>query len=75
MNKWLIMENKYNGDGPYLDHVNAKEVMQEIGKEEPDIIPIEWTGILLTGRYMAPWIKGILSKWVTYPLQCPIHCN
>ena len=35
------MENKYNGDGPYLGRVNAEEIMQEIGKEQADIIPIE----------------------------------
>ena len=33
MNEGLIMEKKYNGDGAYLVNVNAKEVMQEMGKE------------------------------------------
>ena len=35
------MEKKYNGDGAYLDNVNAKEDMQEMGKEQADTVPTE----------------------------------
>lgn len=34
------MENKYNGDGPYLGHVNAKEVMQEIERNSLTSFPL-----------------------------------
>ena len=35
------MEQKYNGDGAYLVTVNAKEVVQEMGKEQADTVPTE----------------------------------
>ena len=47
---------------------NIKEVIQEMGKEVADLSPIEWTKLVLIGRNIAPWMKGVLGKWITYPL-------
>lgn len=67
MKKGLIRERKYNRDGPFWGHV-IRHIMQGMGKEVAYLRPIEWIELVLTGRYMAPRIKRMLDKWVTYPL-------
>lgn len=41
-------------------------IMQGMEKEVAYLRPIEWTELVLTGRYMVPWIKRVLDKQMSY---------